>query len=87
MKSVSIESKLVSAKHLKDKETINNIYVELSTQRVKLDRWFDKFLDMFDEKLSNCDRNDPIKKLYNSKFNEYSEIARAMKLAESYLKG
>jgi hypothetical protein len=83
----SIESKIVTAKALKDKATINEIYIDLSNQKIKLDRWFDKFLDMFDEKLSHCNSSDPVKKLYNTKFEEYSKVARALKLAESYLKG
>lgn len=81
-----IESQIIIAKDLRDMETIHNIYVSLSNEKSKMDRWFDKFIDMFDEKLSDCDRNDPVKKLYNSKFEEYSKISRAMKLAETYMK-
>ena len=81
-----IESKIIIAKDLRDTATINEIYIELSNEKAKMDRWFDKFLDMFDEKLSNCDRSDPVKKLYNSKFEEYSKLSRAMKLAETYMK-
>ena len=82
----NIESKIIIAKDLNDKDTINEIYIELSNDKQKMDRWFDKFLDMFDQKLTECDRNDPVKKLYNTKFEEYSKISRAMKLAESYMK-
>lgn len=81
-----IESKIIIAKDLRDTATINEIYIELSNEKAKMDRWFDKFLDMFDEKLSNCDRSDPVKKLYNSKFEEYTKLSRAMKLAETYMK-
>ena len=81
-----IESKIIIAKDLRDTATINEIYIELSNEKAKMDRWFDKFLDMFDEKLSNCDRSDPVKKLYNSKFEEYAKLSRAMKLAETYMK-
>lgn len=82
----SIESKIIAAKDLKDKSTINEIYVDLSNKKAKMDRWFDRFLDMFDEKLSECDRKDPVKKLYDSKFDEYSQLTRVLKLAERYMK-
>jgi hypothetical protein len=81
-----IESQIIIAKDLRDLATVNEIYINLSNEKAKMDRWFDKFIDMFDEKLSHCDRNDPVKKLYNSKFEEYSKISRAMKLAETYMK-
>lgn len=81
-----IESKIIAAKDLRDTPTINEIYIDLSNKRAKMDRWFDKYLDMFDEKLATCDRNDPVKKLYNSKFDEYSQLSRVLKLAETYMK-
>lgn len=81
-----IESKIIAAKDLRDMSTISEIYVDLSNKRTKMDRWFDKYLDMFDEKLATCDRNDPVKKLYNSKFDEYSQLSRVLKLAETYMK-
>lgn len=81
-----IESKIIAAKDLRDMPTINEIYIDLSNKRAKMDRWFDKYLDMFDEKLATCDRNDPVKKLYNSKFDEYSQLSRVLKLAETYMK-
>jgi hypothetical protein len=51
-----------------------------------MDRWFDKFLDMFDDKLSNAEKSDPIKKLYESKYNEYQQVTRTLKVAEHYMK-
>lgn len=81
-----IESQIIAAKDLKDKAFINDAFVKLSNEKAKMDRWFDKYLDMFDEKLSTCDRNDPVKKLYNTKFDEYSRLSRTLKLAESYMK-
>lgn len=81
-----IESQIIQARAYNDRAAIGEILIELTNQRSKMDRWFDKYLDMFDEKLSECDRNDPVKKLYNTKFDEYSKLQRTIKLAESYMK-
>ena len=81
----SIESTIVEAASLRDFETIQKVYVESINAKNKLDRWFTKYIDMFDEKLSNADKSDPVKKLYDTKFNEYSKIARVIKVAEHYM--
>ena len=81
-----MESKIVVAAALHDQETICNIYIELSNAKMKMDRWFDKFLDRFSDDLDKIDRNDPIKKLYNSKFDEYSKVSRTLRVAEIYMK-
>lgn len=82
----TVESEIVTAAALRDMDKIREIYIELSSSRSKLDRWFDKYLDMFNEKLERVDRNDPIKKLYNTKFDEYSKISRIIRVAEKYMK-
>ena len=82
----TVESEIVTAAALRDMDKIREIYIELSSSRSKLDRWFDKYLDMFNEKLERVDRNDPIKKLYNTKFDEYSKISRIIRVAENYMK-
>ena len=86
MMSQSLESQIVIAAALRDKQTIKNIYSELTSTKIKMDQWFDMFLDKFDDKLSTCDRSDPVKKLYNTKFEEYSKVARTIKVAEHYMK-
>ena len=85
MNTKSIESKIIAAAHLRDFQAIEEIYVDMSNAKIKMDRWFDKYLDMFDEKLATCDRNDPVKKLYNAKFDEYSRINHVIKVAQSYM--
>ncbi len=82
----SIESKIVTAYALKDQKTLSDTYIELATEKNKLDRWFNKYIDMFDEKLSTCDKNDPIRKLYNNKFDHYTKLSRCLRIAESYMK-
>lgn len=86
MNTSSMESKIVVAAALHDQDTIRDIYIELSNAKMKMDRWFDKFLDRFSDDLDKIDRNDPIKKLYNSKFDEYSKVSRTLRVAEIYMK-
>lgn len=82
----NIESKIVIAAALQDKQTIVDIHSELSNTKAKMDRWFNKYLDLYGEKLDTADRKDPIRKLYNSKFDEYSNVSRVLKVAEIYMK-
>ena len=86
MNTSSMESKIVVAAALHDQDAIRDIYIELSNAKMKMDRWFDKFLDRFSDDLDKIDRNDPIKKLYNSKFDEYSKVSRTLRVAEIYMK-
>ena len=81
----SIEREIIIAASRHDLMKIRDQYVELVNQRGKMDKWFTKFIDMFDEKLSNADRNDPVKKLYNSKYDEYVHLNRTIKIAEHYM--
>lgn len=69
-----------------DKSQIEKIYIDLLNHRAKLDRWFNKYLDMFDEKMNASNRFDPVWKLYNVKFEEYSDVNMSIKTAEYYLK-
>ena len=82
-----IESNVYKAAYDRNKETLRSMTGELQGRLIKMDRWFDMFLDKFDEKLSDVelDRNDPVKKLYNSKFDEYSRTKQLKIVAESYL--
>ena len=86
MNTKSLESKIIIAHDLKDFGFIQSTYVDLVNAQNKMDRWFDKFLDMFDEKLSKAEKSDPIKKLYESKYDEYQQVTRAIRVAEHYMK-
>lgn len=81
----SIEKDIIVAHSQHNNEQIRSIYLELMNSRAKLDRWFNKYLDMFDDKLTHCDRNDPVKKMYNLKYDEYEQINRVIKIAEHYM--
>jgi hypothetical protein len=86
MNRKKLESEISIAYLYNDSKKIQDIYIDLVNARAKLDRWFNKYLDMFDEKMSNCTRADPIWKLYHEKSDEYSEVVRTIKTAEYYIK-
>lgn len=86
MNRKSIENDIVNAHIYNDIEKIKEIYIDLINLRGKLDRWFNKYLDMFDEKMNSSKRNDPVWKLYHAKSDEYSDVIQSIKTAEYYLK-
>lgn len=85
MNRKQIEYDIVNAHIYNDKEKLTSIYIELVNLRGKLDRWFNKYLDMFDEKMNNSTRQDPVWKLYHVKSEEYSDVVQSIKTAEYYL--
>jgi hypothetical protein len=80
-----IEQDIVTAHLYNNKEAISEIYINLINLKSKLDRWFNKYLDMFDEKMSSVNNLDPVWKLYHSKSEEYSDITQTIKTAEYFL--
>lgn len=51
-----------------------------------MDKWFDKYIDMMDRKMKPETPNTPEWKLYNRKFEEYSELKTIIKTADSYVR-
>lgn len=86
MNRKQIESDLCIAHLYHQSEKIKEIYMVLIANRSKLDRWFTKYIDMFDEKMSTVPTSNPMWKLYNAKFDEYSNINQTIKTAEYYMK-
>lgn len=86
MNRSKIEHDIVTAHLYNNREAINDIYIDLINLKAKLDRWFNKYLDMFDEKMSTVTNSDPVWKLYHSKSEEYSDVTQTIKTAEYYLK-
>ena len=86
MNRKQIEFDIVNAHTYSDYEKLNSIYFELINLRGKLDRWFNKYLDMFDEKMNTSKRNDPVWKLYHTKSDQYNDVIQSIKTAEYYLK-
>ena len=57
-----------------DVEALEKIKAVLVKERTIMDKWFDKYLDMFERKMSTEDTETPIWKLYKTKSKEYSEL-------------
>ncbi len=57
----------------------------LLKERQKMDRWFDKYLDMFDRKMDPAKVDTPEWKLYNKKSEEYSQLNRLITSADVYI--
>ena len=68
-----------------DVKSLERIYIELIKQRTVLDRWFDKYLDMFHKKMDPDSPDTPIWKLYKQKSNEYSELNGVITTANAYI--
>lgn len=86
MNRSNVEYQITTAHLHNNKEAIKDIYIDLINLKAKLDRWFNKYLDMFDEKMSSVTRSDPMWKLYHSKADEYSQLTQTIKTAEYFLK-
>lgn len=69
-----------------DVEALEKIKAVLVKERTIMDRWFDKYLEMFERKMSTEDTETPIWKLYKTKSKEYSELNGIIKTADIYIK-
>lgn len=85
MNRTQIESDIAIAYHMKDRNKIVELRDDLVSSRHKLDRWFDKYLDMFDTKMNSSQPSDPVWKLYNKKFEVYSDLNKSIKAADYFL--
>ena len=57
---------------------------DLLVERIKLDQFFDKFLDQFDSMKSN-ETDTPVWKLYRQKYAEYEKLSREIQTTEHLL--
>ena len=64
---------------------LEKIHLSLIKQRKVMDRWFDKYLDMFDRKMNPEETDTPVWKLYKSKSREYSELNEVITTANAYI--
>lgn len=60
--------------------------MELVKERHKLDRWFNKYLDLFSDKMSAIDKTDPTWKLYAAKYSVYENLNKEIKILEYKIK-
>jgi hypothetical protein len=79
-------SKIVACASDRNPAGIQNIYTELLTDRMKLDKFFTMYLDKFERKMDPEKTNTPIWALYKKKLKEYGELQQTIKAAEYYLK-
>ena len=86
MNRKQIESEMSLAHLYNQPQKIDEIYMELINSKGKLDRWFTKYIDMFDEQMNTLPTSHPIWKLSNVKFDQYSDINQTIKTAEYYMK-
>lgn len=85
MNAQEIRTKMLNSYMSNDKQELSTIHTDLLNRRAKLDRWFTRFLDLYDEKLSKANRDDPHKRLYDTKFEQYSELNTLVRAVEHYL--
>ena len=58
---------------------------DLIKEQKIMDKWFDKYLDMFDRKMDPKEPATPIWKMYNKKYDEYTELDLVIKTANAYV--
>ncbi len=85
MIDTELELKISQASREGDSSKIIWIKHELVAKREMLNRWFDKYLDLFSEKMSTLEKDDPVWKLYHKKFSEYETVNHAIKTANYFL--
>ena len=59
---------------------------DLLIEKIKLDRFFTKYLDKFSSKMHPENTNTPIWKLYNTKLEEYEDVNRRLRTNEYYVR-
>jgi hypothetical protein len=70
-------------------KTVNELRVELAQMlvtRIKLDKFFDMYLDTFESKMDPKQPDTPVWKFYRKKYNEYDELCSRITSTEYQLK-
>lgn len=78
-------NKIVSASHAGDVKEVQDLYISLLNDKMKLDKFFSMYLDKFGNKMDAENTDTKIWKLYNLKSKEYSELNHAIRTANYYL--
>lgn len=84
MTKFEIENKMLELAMAADVSGLTKLVSDLKTQRRKLDAWFDKYLEMFDNKMNKTSKADPVWKMYDKKFEEYQELEMSIKRVNYY---
>jgi len=67
-------------------EDIKDVRHELLIERMRMDKFFSKYLDKVGNKMDPNTPNTPIWKLYRTKMREYGELDQTIKAADYYIK-
>jgi len=83
---MSYTRQLADLYHRKEKRKIETITEGIKLRKQELDKFFEEYLELFDEKMSATeDQNAPIWKAYNARYKEWQKLNADLKLATYYL--
>lgn len=85
METRLIEQQISQAYQVGDKQSISAARENLVAQREKLNRWFDRYLDLFSDRMEKLKKDDPVWKLYDKKYATYQEVSHAITTANYFL--
>ena len=71
---------------LKTAQELKAELADLLVERIKLDQFFEKYLEKFDSAMKPNKPDTPVWKLYHKKYDEYNELSRKITTTE-YLLG
>ena len=78
-------NQLVAASAAGDVKLLEEIYISLLNDKMKLDKFFSMYLDKVGNKMDSENTDTNIWKLYRTKSTEYSELNHAITTANYYL--
>ena len=70
----------------RDYDALTKIHLFLVHQSKVIDKWFDKYLYMFDKTMKPDHPDTNIWKMYHSKATEYSELKQLIRTTDAYLR-
>lgn len=78
-----LERKMRAAVKVNDHTLISSIVSEATTKEKELNHWFDRYIDLFDTVLNdeNVHKSDPVKRLYNHKYDLYLRVIEVISTA------
>lgn len=83
-----LEKKLRKAKKNHDKESLLGVLQDAIKVEKILNNWFDRYIEIFDSTLNDTDvhKSNPIKRLYNHKYDLYIRVLEVATKAKYYSK-
>lgn len=66
-------------------DELNKLYNQILLDRIKIDMFLTKFLDMFERKMSYEQTQTPVWNLYRKKMNDHEKISRLESTARYFL--